>query len=301
MMKISIVGGGFVGRATAKGLRAQGHSVLVLDVDPRRIRALWAEGLDAHDPHEYRSLTGEVTMISVPTPTVDGRIQLDHLVKAAMQFGERLRSFRGYHVLVVRSTVPPRTTRDVVIPIVEEFSGKTAGRDFGVAMQPEYLREVTAVQDFARPWLITIGALDARSGDVVHRVYRGFDAPIERVTLEDAEFQKYVHNLYNAVKIAFFNEMRIMANGEGWDSTKIFQMTAETSEGVWNPVYGIRDRGPFGGSCLPKDTAALLQWGEEHGYQLGILKAVIAENDRHGKLLNPHQQPRSGPTEMSHA
>ena len=109
-------------------------------------------------------------MISVPTPTVDGRIQLDHLAKAVTLFGERLRSFRGYHVLVIRSTVPPRTTRDLVIPIVEEISGKTAGRDFGVVMQPEYLREATAEQDFARPWLITIGELDAKSGDVVHRV-----------------------------------------------------------------------------------------------------------------------------------
>ena len=300
-MQISIVGGGFVGRATAKGLCAQGHSVLVLDVDPRKIRTLWAEGLDAHDPHEYRSVTGEVTMISVPTPTVDGRIQLDHLAKAVTLFGERLRSFRDYHVLVIRSTVPPRTTRDLVIPIVEEISGKTAGRDFGVVMQPEYLREATAVQDFARPWLITIGELDARSGDVVHQVYRGFDAPIERVTLEDAEFQKYVHNLYNAVKIAFFNEMRIVANGEGWDATKIFQMTAETSEGIWNPVYGIRDRGPFSGSCLPKDTAALLQWGQEHGYDLGILKAVVSENVRHHRLLQPAEEFRAGPNEMSHA
>ena len=300
-MQISIVGGGFVGRATAKGLCGQGHSVVVLDVDPRKIRALWAEGLDAHDPHQYKSVTGEVTMISVPTPTVDGRTQFDHLEKAVTLFAERLRSFRGYHVLVVRSTVPPRTTRDLVIPIVEEFSGKKAGRDFGVVMQPEYLREATAEQDFARPWLITIGELDARSGDVVHRVYRGFDAPIERVTLEEAEFQKYVHNLYNGVKIAFFNEMRIVANREGWDATRIFQMTAETSEGIWNPVYGIRDRGPFSGSCLPKDSAALLQWGQDHGHDLRILRTVISENDRHGTLLKPHEQLRGGPNEMSHA
>ncbi|HWL49689.1 MAG TPA: hypothetical protein VNT92_07410, partial [Acidimicrobiia bacterium] len=286
---------------TAKGLCGQGHSVVVLDVDPRKIRALWAEGLDAHDPHEYKSITGEVTMISVPTPTVDGRIQLDHLEQAVTLFAERLRSFRGYHVLVIRSTVPPRTTRDLVIPIVEEFSGKTAGRDFGVVMQPEYLREATAEQDFARPWLITIGELDARSGDVVHRVYRGFDAPIERVTLEEAEFQKYVHNVFNGVKIAFFNEMRIMANREGWDATRVFQMTAETSEGIWNPVYGIRDRGPFSGSCLPKDSAALLQWGQDHGHDLRILRTVIAENDRHGTLLTPHEQLRGGPNEMSHA
>jgi len=300
-MKISIVGGGFVGRATAMGLRAQGHSVHVLDIDPLKVSALQAEGLDAQDPHDCRQITGELTMVSVPTPTANGRIQLDHLEKAVTLFGERLRSFRGYHVLVIRSTVPPRTTRDLVIPIVEEISGRTAGRDFGVVMQPEYLREATAEQDFARPWLITIGELDAKSGDVVHRVYKGFDAPIERVPLEAAEFQKYVHNLYNAVKIAFFNEMRVVADGEGWDATKIFQITAETSEGIWNPVYGIRDRGPFSGSCLPKDTAALLQWGQERGYQLEILRAVISENVRHSTLLKPAGRFRSGPTELSHA
>ena len=300
-MKISIVGGGFVGRATALGLRAQGHSVLVLDVDPRKRRGLWAEGFDVQDPDEAGPINGEVTMISVPTPTLDGRIQLDYFVKAVTQFGNRLRSSRRYHVLVIRSTVPPRTTRDLVIPMVEEISGKTAGVHFGVVMQPEYLREVTAEQDFARPWLITIGELDTKSGDVVHQVYRGFDAPIERVTLEEAEFQKYVHNLYNAVKIAFFNEMRVVANGEGWDATRVFQMTAETSEGIWNPVYGIRDRGPFGGSCLPKDTTALLQWGQDHGYDLGILKAVVWENVRHHRLLQPAQGVGAGPSEMSHA
>jgi len=300
-MKISIVGGGFVGRATAKGLRAQGHSITVFDVDPRKLRGLWSEGFDVQDPQEFTPTTDEVTMISVPTPTVDGRIQLDHLVRAVTEFSNRLRPYRGYHVLVIRSTVPPRTTRDLVIPMVEEISGKTAGRHFGVVMQPEYLREATAEQDFARPWLITIGELDARSGDAVHQVYRGFDAPIERVTLEEAEFQKYVHNLYNAVKIAFFNEMRVVADSEGWDATKVFQMTAETSEAIWNPVYGIRDRGPFSGSCLPKDTAALLQWGQDHGYDLGILKAVVWENVRHHHLLQPAGSFRSGPNEMSHA
>lgn len=284
-MKITIVGSGFVGRATGKGLAQHGNAVTFLDIDEARVSQLKAEGLSAMVPEQCTSLDAEMTMFCVPTPTVDGKIQLEYLERAVEAFAKRLRRHSRYHVVVIRSTVPPGTTRDLVLPIIEEVSGKKAGPDFGLAMQPEYLREVSAEQDFARPWLITIGELDQRSGDAVHKIYQKFDAPIERLGLEEAEFQKYVHNLYNAVKIAFFNEMRVVADHEGWDADAIFRATAASSEGVWNPIYGIRDLGPFDGSCLPKDTKALLQWGDQNGYQLEILRSVIAENARHETLL----------------
>ena len=197
-----------------------------------------------------------------------------------------------YHVAVIRSTVPPTTTRQVVLPIIEELSGKKVGKDFGLAMQPEYLREVTAEQDFARPWFVLIGEYDAKSGDTLEKIYRKFDAPISRVSLEEAEFQKYVHNVYNAVKIAFFNEMRIIAKHQGWDAQRVFNATAESCEGIWNPIYGLRDFGPFDGSCLPKDTRALLEWGDNNGYDLGVLRAVVAENLKHETLLGKNEKVR---------
>jgi UDP-glucose 6-dehydrogenase len=101
-----------------------------------------------------------------------------------------------------------------------------------------------------------------------------------------------VHNIYNAAKIAFFNEMRIIAKNEGWNAEKIFHATAESCEGIWNPVYGLRDFGPFDGSCLPKDTTALLEWGHKNGYSMGILKAIIEENFKHEKLLGKNEKVR---------
>jgi nucleotide sugar dehydrogenase len=193
-------------------------------------------------------------------------------------------------VLVIRSTVPPLTTRDKVLPLVEKVSGKKAGKDFGLVMQPEYLRENTAKSDFERPWFVLIGELDKKSGAVIEKIYKPFNAPIEHCSIEEAEIQKYVHNVYNAVKIAFFNEMRIIINQKGWDANRVFLATAESCEGMWNTTYGLRDYGPFDGSCLPKDTRALIEWGEENGFDFGILRSVVEENIKHEKLLGKNKK-----------
>ncbi len=290
-MKIAVVGGGFVGRATGEGLRKHGNTITFVEIDEEKIRSAKEAGFEAFSADEYNHITTDLTMFCVPTPTKGQHIVLDYLKKAVWEFAERLKTHDKYHVAVIRSTVPPKTTREVG-KLIEKVSGKRLGKDFGLCMQPEYLREVTANEDFERPWFVLIGAYDERSGDLLEKVYRPFDAPIERCTLEEAEFQKYIHNIYNAVKIAFFNEMRVVAKKEGWNADKLFQATAESCEGIWNPVYGIRDYGPFDGSCLPKDTTALLEWGDKNGYMLGILKAVIEENFKHEKLLGKNEKVR---------
>jgi UDPglucose 6-dehydrogenase len=291
-MKIAVVGSGFVGQATGRGFAKHNHDVTFIDVDANRVEELRREGFDAHIADEYKEITTEVTMFCVPTPTKGGKIQLNYLRAAIKSLAERLRDHHDYHVVVIRSTVPPKTTRELVLPFIEKISGKKAGKDFGLCMQPEYLREVTANEDFARPWFILIGQLDERSGDVLDKLYRNFDAPIERCSLEEAEFQKYVHNVYNAVKIAFFNEMRLIAQSEDWDADAVFRATAESCEGIWNPMYGLRDFGPFDGSCLPKDTRALLQWGDDNGFDLGILRAIITENLKHEKHFGKNKTVR---------
>lgn len=291
-MRIAIVGSGFVGQATGKGLAKHGNEVTFIDPAVEALQKVQQDGFQAFNPDDYPSITTDITMFCVPTPTRGTKIQMIYLKKAVEQFAERLRKHKGYHLVVIRSTVPPKTTRKFVLPIIEKISGKKAGRDFGLCMQPEYLREATAEQDFSRPWFILIGQYDEKSGDLLERLYRRFDAPIERMTLEEAEFQKYVHNVYNAAKIAFFNEMRVIANQEGWDADVVFRATAESSEAIWNPMYGLRNYGPFDGSCLPKDTRALLQWGDVMGYDLGILRAVVAENLKHEKLIGRNQNVR---------
>jgi len=291
-VKITVVGSGFVGSATGKGLNKHGNEVTFLDVVPEKVESLKDEGFNAYLPEEYLKMDTEVTMFCVPTPTQGKRIQLEYLLKAVEEFAHRLKKYKGYHVAVIRSTVPPYTTRKKILPLIEKISGKKAGRDFGLCMQPEYLREISAVQDFARPWFVLIGEYDKKSGNVLEKIYSKFDAPIERCTLEEAEFQKYVHNVYNAVKISFFNEMRMIAKGERWNANAIFQATAESSEGMWNPLYGTRDYGPFDGSCLPKDTRALLQWGEEHYYKLEVLRAAIVQNLQYEKEYGKNESVR---------
>jgi UDPglucose 6-dehydrogenase len=291
-MKIAVVGSGFVGQATGKGLSKHGNEVTFIDVLPEKVKELKEQGLQAFTPEDYKAITTDVTMFCVPTPTKGGEIQLDYLKKAVEEFATRLKHHKGYHVAVVRSTVPPKATREIVLPLIEKVSGKKAGKDFGLAMQPEYLREVTAEEDFARPWFILIGQYDEKSGDVLEKIYRKFDAPIERLSLEEAEFQKYVHNVYNAVKIAFFNEMRVIAKKEKWNDDAVFRATAESCEGIWNPMYGLKDYGPFDGSCLPKDTRALLQWGDNNDYHLEILRSVVTENLRHEEILGKNETVR---------
>ncbi len=291
-MKITVFGSGFVGKATGLGFKKHKNDVTFIDIDKKKVDALNKEGHRALTPDQLTKIESDVTMFCVPTPTKGTAIQLDYLREAIGKFSTLLKDHKGYHVAVIRSTVPPQTTRKNVLPLIEKISGKKAGKDFGLVMQPEYLREKTAEDDFSRPWFVLIGALDEKSGDVIEKLYRPFDAPIERCSLDEAEFQKYVHNVYNAVKIAFFNEMRVIAKTEGWDADAVFRATAESCEGIWNPMYGLKDFGPFDGSCLPKDSRALLQWGDNNKYDLGILRAVIKENLRHEKLLGKNKTVR---------
>lgn len=291
-MNITVVGAGFVGKATGMGLAKHGNKVFFVDADEKRVKQLREEGLDAHTPQQYTAIKSDVSMFCVPTPTEKDKIQLHFLKNAITDFAELLKNHKKYHVVVARSTVPPLTCRGEVLPLIEKISGKKVGKDFGLVMQPEYLREATAEDDFARPWFVLVGGYDKKSSGLIEKLYQPFDAPIVQCSLEEAEFQKYVHNVFNAVKIAFFNEMRVIAKREGWDADTVFTSTAESCEGMWNPLYGTKDFGPFDGSCLPKDSRALLEWGDARKYNLGILRAVIQENLRHEKMLGKNQKVR---------
>jgi len=292
IMRVAVVGAGFVGEATGRGIGKHNNHIVFLDTDAEKVKKLQEAGFEAHVASEYNEINTDVTMFSVPTPTKGKNIRLEYLEGALTAFAERLKNHDKYHVAVIRSTVPPGTTRDIVLPIIEKVSGKKAGKDFGLVMQPEYLREVTAAEDFERPWFVLIGEFDKRSGEVIEKIYRPFDSPIEHCSLEEAEMQKYVHNVYNAVKIAFFNEIRVAMEGKGLDAEKVFLATAQSCEGIWNPIYGLRNFGPFDGSCLPKDTRALLEWSEKEGFQFGILKSVVKENLRHEKILGKNKTVR---------
>ena len=281
MKKITIVGSGVVGKATGVGFAQKGNEVTFLDIDQKRVLSLREEGYKAYAVPEINPETFEsdINIFTVPTPTIDGRINLDYLIQAARDLGKRLKHAKNYQLVVTRSTMVPGTTRDIVIKEIEEYSGKKAGIDFGVCMNPEYLREEKAVEDFANPWIIVIGQFDQKSGDIMEELYADFECEKHRVSLEEAEIQKYIHNLYNAVKISFFNEFRQITKSMSLDSNKVMNLVARSCEGMWNPLYGTKDRGPYGRSCLPKDTKAFYIWAKEKGFDMKVLKATMDVNN----------------------
>lgn len=280
MKRIAIIGSGVVGSATGKGFVAKGHPVIFYDINNGTINALQQQGLDARHPDELDANGSDVFFLTVSTPTEKGTLNLKYLKAAVKNLGKKLKGRNGYCVVVVRSTVLPKTTEEIVIPILEKASGKTAGKDFGVAMNPEYLREKNAEDDFEHPWAVTIGSLDEKSKQYMTEIFRGFQCPINHLSLREAEIQKYTHNLYNAVKIAFFNEMRMACQHVDVDPDRIFEITADSAEGFWNKKYGIRNLGPFDGMCLPKDTQAFSSWSKTFKIKMDVLDGAIRSNQK---------------------
>jgi len=282
MAKLAIIGSGIVGQATGKGFIAKGHGVVFCDINPETLARLENQGYKVCPPNLLEEEKGvKAFFLPVSTPTVDGKIQLDFLKSAVANLGEgALKKTNDYCIVVVRSTVPPNTIEGSLIPLLERYSGKKAGKDFGVCMNPEYLREDSNEEDFKNPWIIVIGELDAKSGETLEEIYGSHNCPIVHISIKEAETQKYVHNLFNACKISFFNEMRMVCEAVNVDANKVFELVAKSAEGSWNQKYGIRNLGPYGGSCLPKDTTAFLAWAkDELEKSLPLLKAVIKVNE----------------------
>jgi UDPglucose 6-dehydrogenase len=308
MSHILVVGAGVVGQATGKGFAKKGHDVSYVDINPATIGRLCAAGLRAMTAAEVRWDTIDIVMIAVPTPCQDGRVALDSIEAAAREVGCGLRATGRFAVIVVRSTVPPGTTERRIAPILEHASGKQAGVDFGLAMNPEFLRQVSAEQDFARPWITVLGSTDRRTAEILDCLYASFGALIVRCTPTEAEMIKYVNNVYNAVKISYFNEVHAICVELGIDSNLVGATVARSAEGMWNPLYGTRGGVPFGGACLPKDTAAFHAFVKEQGWDHLMLEATIEVNNRLAESVPPATSPdkidevlararRDGPTE----
>lgn len=293
MTKLAIIGSGIVGQATGKGFISRGFDVKFLDVNPLLVNKLNNEGFKATS--DYDDLSKEkidVFFVSVCTPTVNRHIDLNYIKAAVRDLGNAVRNYEDYFVVVIRSTVPPKTTRNLFIPILEETSGKKAGIDFGVCMNPEYLREESNVADFANPRIIVFGSLDKKSKLVLEDIYSVFDTPMYFLTLEEAEIQKYIHNLLNACKISYFNEMRNVCEKLEINADKVFNIVAQSAEASWNPKYGIKDKGPFGGSCLPKDTMAFYAWALEnlntnlyHLHSTIFVNELVKEREETEKII----------------
>lgn len=280
MAHMLIVGAGVVGQATGKGFAKKGHTITYTDINPQTLGKLRAEGLNAVSTADVDWPSIDIVMIAVSTPSVDGKIILDYIEAGAHDIGRGLARTNAFVPVIVRSTVPPTTTEQRITPILERASGKRAGRDFGVGMNPEFLRQVSSEQDFARPWITVLGTSDRRTAEIMDEVYTPFGALIVRCTPTEAEMIKYVNNVYNAVKISYFNEVHAICEQIGADSQLVGAAVARSAESMWNPLYGTRGGVPFGGACLPKDTDAFIQFARQLGHEHLMLEATIAVNHR---------------------
>lgn len=283
MAQIVVVGAGVVGRATGSGFLDLGYQVTFVDKSEQVVADLREAGHDAVLPEEMNLENCSAVFVSVDAPTVldpEPAVDLSNLVAATEAIGRCLAKAKSeFPVVVFRCTQPPGTTKNELIPLLEEASGKSAGYDFGVAYWAEYLRASVAAQDFRRPRVITIGTMGRhdRSHDAISRVAVDFAAAVHWLPLDAAEYQKYVHNVGNAIKISTYNWFRTLGEKLGIDEPHmehIFELCTLSAEGLWNPAYGTRNMGPYSGACLPKDIAALEGFARNQGLGVELLEAV---------------------------
>jgi len=276
-MKISIIGSGTVGKATGQGFRKCRIQSIFCDIDRLKLEGVKVEGCETTQEVDEAVKASEISFICVQTPTFKGRIDLSYVRKAAEQVGRALREKDDYHLVAVRSTVPPTTTRKKIIPILERYSRLQASKDFGVCYNPEFMREATALEDFLKPWRIVIGQLDQRSGDELERLYSTFNAPKIRTSLEEAEMIKYASNTFLATKISFFNEIYAICKKLKLDPNLIAEVTALDPRIGTYGIYGGR---PFRGRCLPKDLEAFMSFVKDMRLNPKILDSVLSINRR---------------------
>jgi len=270
-MKLGIVGSGVVGKAVGMGLAFLGNSVIFHDVQESKLSALKAEGYDATCDVRKVVCGSEVVFVCVPTPTIDGQIDLGYVRSCAKAVGEALKQAENYVVVAFKSTVLPQTTRTKLLPVLERHSGLKADGDFGVCINPEFLRQHNALVDFLTPDRIVIGEFDRKSGDVLEKLYSPFSCPIIRTDLDTAEMIKYASNLFLASKISFFNEIYMVCSKLGLNADTVSKATSLDQRIGKYGVYGGK---PFDGKCFPKDLDAFITFAKEKEISPKLLRAV---------------------------
>jgi len=279
--RIFVIGSGVVGTATGLGFRTAGHRVTFVDIAPDRVQALRGRDLDAHRVLDLSGESDAFVLLTLPTPNVGPAYDLTAFTAGVESVGRALRDSPARHTVVVRSTVPPGTTDELVRPILERASGLVAGEGFGLASNPEFLRAATAEQDFAHPWMTVVGSRDDATTARLRELLAPFGGELR--TFADpatAELVKCAHNIFNATKISFWNEMWLVAQRIGVDLDEVATTVARSAEGSINPRYGIRGGAPYGGVCLPKDTNGFLGYAGGVGVDMPLLRAVVETNDR---------------------
>ena len=279
--KISVIGSGWVGTAIGRGFAGMGYGVIFYDVVDKDLPSFTKD-------INYAIENSDISFICVPTPTTPEGIDLNYIKEASMNTAIALSRKHGYHLVVVKSTVVPGTTEKVVIPILEEYSGKSVREgEIGVCMNPEFLTEIERSwtgeidyeiiykKDFFSEDRIVIGEYDKKSGYILAEVYKPLNKPIFRTDLKTAELIKYASNCMLATKISYWNEIFLICKELGIDSQVVADIAGlDPRIGKYGTVHGKA----FGGKCLPKDLKAFVTFAERYR-EVKLLKAVDEINE----------------------
>jgi len=297
-MKVSVFGLGYVGSVSAASFAADGHEVVGVDVNPAKVESVNAghspivePGLDelmsrVRTEGRLRATTRtrdavsetDMSLVCVGTPSRrNGSLDLTYLDRVCQEIGQALGDKADYHVIVVRSTVLPGTTHEVVIPALERHSGKRYGEGFGVAVNPEFLREGTALKDFRQPPLTLLGHNHPADGTGAASLYGAVEAPLVTTSIRVAEMMKYTSNTWHALKVCFANEIGNLCKRLDIDSHDVMSIFCR-DEKLNLSSYYLKPGFAFGGSCLPKDVRALQYRAKEVDLDMPVIQSILGSN-----------------------
>ena len=298
---ISIFGLGYVGTVTAACLAHKGNLVTGVDLSHAKIEAMEAgrspiveprvqdlvaechQACRLHATSDAKSavLGSNISFLCVGTPSLrNGKLDLGHIDPVCREIGSALRSKDSFHLVVLRSTVLPGTAENVVIPALQQTSGKQMGRDFGVCVNPEFMREGTAVADFLEPAMTIIGAGDAAHAAILRELYSWVSGRIFVTSFSSAEMVKYACNAWHALKVGFANEVGTLAKQLNVDAEAVMEIFAADNKLNISPSY-LKPGFAFGGSCLPKDVRALNYRAKELDLELPLFQSIMPSNQEH--------------------
>ncbi len=298
-MKVGVFGLGYVGTVTAACLAREGHQVIGTDINADKVEtvnrgyspvledgvdrlvrdAVRLERLRATTDQAEAISSSDVSLICVGTPSREnGSLDLDPVRTVVEQIAKALGQRREPHTVVMRSTVLPGTTREVVGPVLEGLSGRRLGADLNLCFTPEFLREGASVRDFFDPPKTVIGEWAPGHGDAVAELFSGLSAPLFRTTLEEAESVKYADNAFHALKITFANELGNFCKARGVDSHRVMDVFCHDTKLNLSPAY-LKPGYAFGGSCLPKDLRALVYDARQADLPMRLFEAVLRSNE----------------------
>jgi UDPglucose 6-dehydrogenase len=315
-MKISIIGTGYVGLVSGVCFAKLGHKVICVDVDKEKVDKInngispifekdleemlkkYKNNIFATNFYKEAIENSDVTFICVGTPSKEnGDLDLSYVDQSIKEIANQIKNKESFHTIIIKSTVLPGTTQNHILPLIEKISGKKAGKDFGIGMNPEFLKEGVAVEDFLNPDRVVNGFYDEKTKQILSDLYKDFSCPIVETNLTTAEMIKYASNCFLATKISYINEIGNFCKELGIDVYEVADamgMDKRIQRSFLNAGIG------WGGSCFPKDTKALRAWSEKQGKPSKIIDSAIKLNEIQPlqliKILKKHLPDLKGKT-----